>query len=61
MLGELVRRAVRGEDPAPVPEQLGPRAIMAASDQREQLRLFAADIVLRLERAAPPMASRRER
>ena len=53
LLGELVRLAVRGEDPRPIPEQAGPRALAAATDQREQLRLFAADIVLRLERAAP--------
>lgn len=56
LLGELVRRAVRGDDPAPVPEQAGPRAVAAATDQREQLRLFAADIALRLERAAPLVA-----
>ena len=56
MLGELVRRAVRGDDPLPVPEQAGPRALAAATDQREQLRLFAADIVTRLERAAPLVA-----
>ena len=56
LLGELCRRAVRGEDPAPVPEQSGPKAVSAATDQREQLRLFAADIVLRLERAAPLVA-----
>ena len=56
LLGELVRRAVRGSDPAPVPEQRGPRAIVAATDQAEQLQLFAADIVLRLERAAPLVA-----
>lgn len=56
LLGELVRRAVRGDDPKPVPEQAGPRAVAAATDQREQLHLFAADIVLRLERAAPLVA-----
>ena len=56
LLGELVRRAVRGEDQAPVPKQAGPRAIVAAGDQHEQLRLFAADVVLRLERAAPLVA-----
>ena len=39
-----------------MPEQTGPRAISAATDQHEQLRLFAADIVLRLERAAPLVA-----
>ena len=56
LLGELVRRAVRGPDPAPVPEQKGPRALAATANQHEQLRLFAADIVLRLERAAPLVA-----
>ena len=56
LLGELCRRAVRGGDPAPVPEQVGPKAVSAATDQHEQLRLFAADIVLRLERAAPLVA-----
>ena len=56
LLGELVGRAVRGGDPRPVPEQEGPRALAAITDQHEQLRLFAADIVLRLERAAPIVA-----
>lgn len=56
LLGELVGRAVRGGDPRPVPEQDGPRALAATTDQHEQLRLFAADIVLRLERAAPIVA-----
>jgi AcrR family transcriptional regulator len=56
LLGELMRRAVRGDDAAPVPEQRGPRAIAGEIDQREQLRMFAADIVLRLERAAPLVA-----
>ena len=53
LLGELVRLAVRGADPRPISEQAGPRALAAANDQRDQLRLFAADIVVRLERAAP--------
>ena len=56
LLGELVQLAVRGEDPRPIPEQEVPRALAAAHDQREQLRLFAADIALRLERAAPLVA-----
>lgn len=56
LLGELVQRAVRGEDPAPVLEQPGFKAVAEATDQREQLRLFANDIVLRLERAAPLLA-----
>jgi AcrR family transcriptional regulator len=57
LLGEVVQRAVRGDDPRPVPEQKGPRAVAAATDQREQLRLFARDVVLRLERAAPLVAA----
>jgi AcrR family transcriptional regulator len=53
LLGELVRLAVRGADPRPIPEQEGPRALMSATDQGRQIELFAEDIVLRLERAAP--------
>ena len=53
LLGELIRAAVRGGEASPVPEQAGPRAVAAAVDQREQLRLFAADISLRLERVGP--------
>jgi len=56
LFGELVARAVRGVDPRPVPLQEGPRSLGAASDQREQLRVFAADIAERLERAAPLVA-----
>ena len=56
LLGELFRRAVRGGDVRPVPEQGVPRALAAVADQREQLRSFAADIVPRLERAAPLVA-----
>jgi hypothetical protein len=44
---------VRGGESSPVPEQAGPRAVAAAVDQREQLRLFAADISVRLERVGP--------
>jgi AcrR family transcriptional regulator len=53
LLGELVRRAVRGDEDAPVPEQAGPRALAATADQREQLRLFADDVAARLERVGP--------
>jgi AcrR family transcriptional regulator len=56
LLGELVQRAVRGDDPRAVPQQEGPRALAALADRREQLRLFANDIVRRLERAAPLVA-----
>lgn len=56
LVGELLAGAVRGSDPRPVPEQEGPRALAVATDQREQLRIFAADISVRLERAAPLLA-----
>jgi AcrR family transcriptional regulator len=56
LLGALVERAVRGRESRPVPEQEGPQRLAAVSDQREQLQLFAADIVARLERAAPLVA-----
>jgi AcrR family transcriptional regulator len=56
LLGELMQRAVRGTDPRPVPEQSGPRALVEAADAGELLRLFAADISVRIERAAPLMA-----
>jgi AcrR family transcriptional regulator len=53
LLGELVSRAVRGQDPAPVGEQAGPRAVAAATDQHLQMRLFADDVSARLERVGP--------
>jgi AcrR family transcriptional regulator len=56
LLGELMQRAVRGSDPAPIPEQTGPRQLTTMKDQREQLRFFATDIVPRIERAGPMMA-----
>ena len=56
LLGELFSRAVRGADAEPVPEQRVPRMLASIGDQREQLRTFAADIVPRLERAAPLLA-----
>lgn len=56
LLGEIIQRAVRGDDPKPVPEQSEPRAVAAATDQHEQLRMFTADIAARLERAAPLVA-----
>jgi AcrR family transcriptional regulator len=56
LLGELVQRAVRGDDPRPVLEQEGSRLVAEATDQREQLRIFASDIGKRLERAAPLVA-----
>jgi len=56
LLGELFRGAVRGQDAAPVSEQRVPKSLAAVADQREQLRIFAADISPRLERAAPLVA-----
>lgn len=56
LLGELVRRAVRRNDPRPLVEQDAPRAVVASRDQREQIRLFADDIADRLEHAAPLIA-----
>jgi AcrR family transcriptional regulator len=53
LLVELVSRAARGPDTSPILEQSGPRAVAAETDQRAQLKLFAADVVLRLERVGP--------
>ena len=53
LLGELVQHAVRGRDPAPVLKQTGFAEVVAETDQRKQLRIFANDIVLRIERAGP--------
>jgi len=55
LLAGLVARAVRGGD-EPVLDQEGPLRIAASGDQREQLRLFVADIVPRIERVAPLFA-----
>jgi AcrR family transcriptional regulator len=52
VLGEVVKRAVRGDDSRPVPAQREARALIAETDQRRQLDLFAADVTLRLDRAA---------
>ena len=56
LLAALVRVAVRGGEDEEVIEEAGPVAIAAATDQREQLRMFAADVVRRLERVAPLIA-----
>ena len=53
LLVELIGRAARGPDSSPILEQAGPRAVAAERNQREQLRLFATDVVLRLERVGP--------
>lgn len=55
LLAELVQRAVRGDDPAPILEQPGPVAVNRNPDPAEQLRLFAEDVAKRLERAGPLM------
>ena len=56
LLGEAAQRVVRGDDPRPVLEQPGPRAVIAEKDQHRQIELFAADIVRRIERAGPLVA-----
>jgi AcrR family transcriptional regulator len=56
ILVEVVGRAARGPERSPILEQEGPRAVAAETDQHEQLRLFAADVVRRLERVGPLLA-----
>jgi AcrR family transcriptional regulator len=53
LVGELVRVSVRGDGEAPAAQQAGARAVAAAPDQAERLRLFAADVAERLERVGP--------
>ncbi len=53
LVGALVQASVRGADAAPAAEQAGAVALAALTDQREQVRLFAADVVERLERVGP--------
>lgn len=53
LLEALVRGAARGDEETEILEQAGPAAVLAASDQHEQLRLFAEDITRRLERVGP--------
>jgi AcrR family transcriptional regulator len=54
LVGELVRTSVRGDGSAPpAAEQAGARAVAAAPNQAEQVRLFAADVSARLERVGP--------
>ena len=57
LLQEAITAAVRGPAPqTPLMQQAGPRAVLEASDQRQQLTLFVADIGGILERVAPMMA-----
>jgi AcrR family transcriptional regulator len=54
LLQELIGVAVRGDDdPRPLLERPGPKAVRGAPDQRTQLRLFAEDITSILERVGP--------
>ncbi len=55
LLAEAVRFAVRGGEGRPLLEQAEPQAVRGATDQTEQLRLFAADITELLERVGPLM------
>jgi AcrR family transcriptional regulator len=56
LLEALVRGAVRGKDDTEVLQQPGPRRLEAETDQRAQLRVFAADVSERLARTAPLLA-----
>ena len=53
LVGALVQASVRGAEAAPAAAQAGAAAVAAATDQREQVRLFAADVVARLARVGP--------
>jgi AcrR family transcriptional regulator len=53
LLGEVVVASIRGDEDIPVIEQPGPQAILAMSDQREQVHGFAVDVAERQERGAP--------
>src|SRR5690349_23798096 len=55
VLDAVVRRAARLGEGAPITQQAGPQAVATEPDQREQLRLFADDVVRRLERVGPLM------
>jgi AcrR family transcriptional regulator len=56
LLEAVVRHAARGPGEAEILDQEGPARVASASDQREQLRLFAADVTARLARVAPLVA-----
>lgn len=53
LLAEAARNAARGSAEQPILTQPGPSASLAATNQAEQLRLFAADIEPRLHRVGP--------
>lgn len=56
LLTEVMQRAARGDASTPILEQEGPRAVAAATDPREKIRLLTVDLSARLERAAPMLA-----
>ena len=57
LLQAVIEKAVRGDQPeTPLLEQRGPQSVRNAATQREQIRLFAADICRILGRAAPMVA-----
>jgi AcrR family transcriptional regulator len=54
LLRRLVEVAVRGDDgPASLLDRRGPKAVLAEADPQRQIRMFADDIRLRLDRVAP--------
>ena len=60
VLERLVEHAVRGDAPGvPLLDQAGPRRVANATDQRQQLRLFAKSICAILDRVAPLVAAAR--
>lgn len=53
LLTEVIHGAARGDDPTPILEQPGARAVAAEPDPHEKLRIFASDICRRVARVAP--------
>jgi AcrR family transcriptional regulator len=57
ILSHLVSVAVRGDDdPLPILEQAGPQSVRAETDQRQQIRFFARDMRVIMERVGPLFA-----
>ena len=57
VLARLVSLAVRGdEDPLPILEQSGPQRVRIETDQHEQIRRFAQDMQVIMERVGPLFA-----
>lgn len=60
LLESLIESAIRGDDPeVPLLQQAAPRQVAEATDQRQQLHLFAGSICVILDRVAPLVATAR--